>query len=165
MTGEAFDPIAEAHRQWEANDLAEPLAMAAATSIVRAQQLVSTAMDRALRPFDLTFARYEILMLLRFSRTGALPMTKVGERLMVHPTGITKLVDKLAQQGLVEREPNPADRRGTLARVTPAGVDLAAKASLAVADVRFGADLDDDDLEQLVGILRRMRERAGDLPG
>src|SRR5690606_16627100 len=80
------DEIAEARRQWEAHRLDEPLAMAAATSIMRAQQLVATAVDRALRPLGLTFARYEVLMLLDFSRQGALPITKVGERLMVHPT-------------------------------------------------------------------------------
>lgn len=160
---EVFDPIAEAQRQWTANDLAEPLAMAAATSIIRAHQLVTTAVDRVLRPLDLTFARYEVLMLLSFSRAGALPMTKVGERLMVHPTGITKLVDKLEQQGLVRREPNPVDRRGTLAHITPAGRDLAAKASLAVGDVRFGADLTNEDLAQLVELLRKLRAGAGDL--
>jgi DNA-binding MarR family transcriptional regulator len=158
-----FDAIAEARRQWVAHDLPEPLSMAAATSVMRAQQLVSTAVDRALRPLGLTFARYEVLMLLRFSRDGALPITRVGERLMVHPTGITKLVDKLEEQGLVRRAANPNDRRGTLASITPAGRDLAEKASRAVTDVRFGADLDDDDLETIVALVRRWRTRAGEL--
>jgi DNA-binding MarR family transcriptional regulator len=159
----AFDAIVEARRQWTAHDLPEGLAMAAATSVMRAQQLVSTAMDRALRPFGLTFARYEVLMLLQFTRDGALPITRVGERLMVHPTGITKLVDKLEEQGLVEREANPNDRRGTLAGITQAGRDLAAEASKAITEVRLGADLDDDDLEALVAIIRRWRIRAGEL--
>src|SRR5438445_6504290 len=116
VAGLPFDPIAEARRQWVAHELDEPAAMAAVTSIMRAQQLVSSTVDRALRPFGLTFARYEVLMLLVFSRSGALPITKMGERLMVHPTGITKLVDTLQQQGLVTRPPNPADGRRTLAR-------------------------------------------------
>jgi DNA-binding MarR family transcriptional regulator len=162
--GPVRDEIQEARRQWVAHDLDEPLAMAAATSIMRAQQLVATAVDRALRPLGLTFARYEVLMLLAFSREGALPITKVGERLMVHPTGITKLVDKLEQQGLVRREAHPTDRRGTLAGITDEGRDLAAKATTAVTAVRFGADLeDDDDLEQLIVLVRRLRQRAGDL--
>jgi DNA-binding MarR family transcriptional regulator len=160
-----FDAIAEARRQWEAHDLPEPLAMAAATSVMRAQQIVSTAVDRALRPFNLTFARYEVLMLLSFSKDGALPITRVGERLMVHPTGITKLVDKLEEHDLVRREANPNDRRGTLAEITPAGRELAAKATKAVTAVRLGADLDDEDLEHLVTLVRRWRERAGELPG
>src|SRR5262245_53466319 len=97
----SFDPLAEARRQWLARDLHEPLSMYAAVSIIHAQQVVTTAIDRALKPLGLTFARYEVLMLLSFSRTGALPITKVGERLLVHPTGITKLVDKLEAQQLV----------------------------------------------------------------
>ena len=158
------DEIEEARRQWVAHDLDEPLAMAAATSIMRAQQLVATAMDRALRPLGLTFARYEVLMLLLFSRQGALPITKVGERLMVHPTGITKLVDKLEQQGLVTREAHPTDRRGTLASITPEGRALAAEATAAVTSIRFGVDVDDDeDLEQVVALVQRLRARAGDL--
>ncbi len=162
--GPVRDEIQEARRQWVAHDLEEPVAMAAATSIMRAQQLVATAVDRALRPLGLTFARYEVLMLLGFSRDGALPITKVGERLMVHPTGITKLVDKLEQQGLVRREAHPTDRRGTLAGITPEGRELAAKATRAVTAVRFGADLEDDaDLEQLVVLVQRLRQRAGDL--
>ena len=137
--------------------------MAAATSVMRAQQIVATAVDRALRPLELTFARYEVLMLLRFSREGALPITKVGDRLMVHPTGITKLVDKLEQQGLVQREAHPTDRRGTLARITDDGRALADKATEAVTKVRFGADLSDDQLEEIVAVVRTLRTSAGDL--
>jgi DNA-binding MarR family transcriptional regulator len=137
--------------------------MAAATSIIRAQQIVSTAIDRALKPLGLTFARYEVLMLLSFSKQGALPITKMGERLMVHPTGMTKLIDKLEHNDLVRREANPADRRGTLTHITPAGRRLAARASRTVGEVRFGMNLEPDDLEALVDLLRRFRERVGDL--
>jgi DNA-binding MarR family transcriptional regulator len=163
VTTEPFDEIAEARRKWEANGLPEPLAMAAATSVMRAQQIVATAVDRALRPLGLTFARYEVLMLLRFSRDGALPITKVGDRLMVHPTGITKLVDKLEQQGLVQREAHPTDRRGTLARITDDGRELAQRATQAVTEVRFGTDLADTELEEMVALVRALRAGAGDL--
>jgi DNA-binding MarR family transcriptional regulator len=155
--GHGFDPLAEAERQWLAHGLEQPLAMYAAVSLIHAQQVVATAIDRALKPLRLTFARYEVLMILSFSKTGALPITKVGERLLVHPTGVTKLVDKLEADGLVQREPNPADRRGTLVRVTPAGVRLSRKATGLIAKVRFGAGLPDDDLDHLVEILRRLR--------
>lgn len=102
-------------------------------------------------------------MLLRFSRTGALPMTKVGDRLMVHPTGVTKLVDKLESEGLVRRQPNETDRRGTLARITPEGRRLADRATAAVARARFGVPLDDAELERLIAMVRRLRIAAGDL--
>jgi len=156
-----FDSLAEAHRQWLANDLEEPLAMYAAISVIRAQQLVTTTFERALKQFGLSFARYEVLMLLSLSKTGALPITKVGERLLVHPAGITKLVDKLEAQDLVRREANPDDRRGTLARITPEGRRLSRKATKVLGGIRFGANLPPDELEQLVELLRRMRSAAG----
>ena len=159
----AFDPISEAFRQWTEHRVDEPLAMMAATSIMRAQQLVATAVDRALRPHDLTFARYEVLMLLSFTRKGALPISKMGERLMVHPTGITKLIDKLEQQALVRREPNPADGRGTLARITPEGRRLAERSSRSVGEIRFGVDLEDAELNRMIQVLTKFRVRSGDL--
>jgi len=160
---ERFDPISEARRQWVARGLPEPLAMTAATSIVRAQQIVLTAVDRVLRPLGLTFARYEVLMLLSFTRRGALPMTKIGDRLMVHPTGITKLVDRLEHDGLVIRLPNPMDRRGTLAQITPAGRRLARKATRLVGEIRFGVDLESAKLDAITLLLNDVRQAAGDL--
>ena len=104
-----FDPIAEARRQWTVNDWGEPAAMAAATSIMRAQQLVLRRVDSALAPFGLTFARYEVLALLALSRRGELPMGKIGVRLMVHPASVTNAVDRLAAAGLVRRVAHPTD--------------------------------------------------------
>ena len=74
-----FDPISEASRQWSAHGWGEACeGMAAITSIVRAQQLFLGRIDAVLRPLELTFARYEVLMLLLFSRRGALPLNKIG---------------------------------------------------------------------------------------
>ena len=62
--------------------------MAAVTSIMRAQQVLMARLNEALRPFGLTFPRYEALMLLSFSRAGELPLGKIGERLQVHRTSL-----------------------------------------------------------------------------
>ncbi len=158
------DALAEARRQWEARGLAEPAAMAATTAVMRAQQLVSQAVERVLRPLGLSFARYEALMLLSFSRTGSLPLSKVGERLLVHPTSVTNTVDKLEQQGLVRRERHPSDRRTTLATITAEGRALAQRATTVMGEVRFGMPLDDDAAEALVALLTRLRAAAGDAP-
>jgi DNA-binding MarR family transcriptional regulator len=155
--GDGFDPLAEARRQWEAHDLEEPLAMTVATSVIHAHQVVSTAIDRALRPLGLTFARYEVLMLLSFSKAGSLPMNKVADRLLVQPAGVTKLVDRLAADDLVRRVPNPRDRRGTLVEITAAGRRLTREATRRAGEVRFGADLPDPELEQIVALLGRLR--------
>jgi hypothetical protein len=108
-----FDPIAQARRLWAEHGWAEAApGMAAVTSLMRAQQIVAARVDEALKPFGLSFARYEVLMLLLFSRRGSLPMARIGERLQVHPASVTNAVDRLEAQGLVRRSPHPTDRRG-----------------------------------------------------
>jgi DNA-binding MarR family transcriptional regulator len=160
----AFDPIAEARRQWAAHgweDAAD--GMAAVTSVFRAQQIYLSRIDEVLRPLGLTFARYEVLMLLSFSRTGALPLNKVGSRLQVHPTSVTNAVDRLEATGLIRRVPHPTDRRTTLAELTDEGRAQAAKATVAVNGAAFAQpELDAGDVTALVGILARLRRRAGD---
>jgi DNA-binding MarR family transcriptional regulator len=160
-----FDAIAEARRQWEAHGWKAPAAMAATTSVMRAHQILLARVDEALRPFDLTFARYEALVLLAFSRQGALPLGKMGDRLMLHPTSVTNIIDRLERQGLVERAAHPTDRRTTLARITDDGRRLVGKATEAVSATGFGVSaLDDAELDQLTGLLRRIRIDAGDFP-
>lgn len=159
-----FDPVAEARRQWEHHGWSDvALPMAVVTSVMRVQQILLASADRVLRPLGLTFARYEVLMLLSFSRRGALPLGKVGERLQVRPASVTSAVDRLERQGLVERVPNPADGRGTLAQLTPAGRRTAARATDAMnAEVFPGLGLDDRPLEDLFVLLRQLRQAAGD---
>jgi DNA-binding MarR family transcriptional regulator len=160
-----FDAIAEARRQWEARDWHAPAAMSAATSIMRVHQLVLAAVDEALRPLDLTFARYEALVLLAFSRQGSLPLGKMGDRLMLHPTSVTNIVDRLENQGLVERIAHPTDRRTTLAAITPEGRRVVGKATDAVSLTGFGlGGLTSAELDQLTALIRKTRIAAGDFP-
>ena len=101
----AADPIAEATRLWREHGWTDAAdGMAAITSLMRAQQIVLARVDAALKPFGVTFARYEVLMLLHFSRSPALPMSVIGDRLQVHPTSVTNAVDRLQESGLVSRE-------------------------------------------------------------
>ena len=95
-----FDPVAEARRHW-IDRWAVGEHMAAATSLMRAQQLVLAAVEDELRPFGLTFSSYEALMLLSFTRRGEMPLGKMSDRLMVHPASITNTVDRLEEKGLV----------------------------------------------------------------
>ena len=159
-----FDPIAEARRQWVDRGWADQAdAMVLVTSLMRAQQIVLSRVDGVLRPLDLTFARYEILMLLLFSRTGSLPLNKLGNRLQVHPTSVTSAVDRLETQGLVRRCPHPTDRRTTLAEITPAGRGLAAEASdLLNAKVFAEPWIPERGLATLNDALAELRHAAGD---
>jgi DNA-binding MarR family transcriptional regulator len=161
----SFDPIAEAKRQWTDHGWAAAAeGMAAVTSIMRAQQLLLAQADGALRPFSLTFARYEVLMLLSFSSRGSLPLGRVGERLQVNPASVTNAINRLEAAALVRREPNPFDGRGTLAAITDLGRELAREATLAMNESVFSAlGLPERALNELFALLRDLRRAAGDL--
>jgi DNA-binding MarR family transcriptional regulator len=162
-----FDPILEARRQWQAHGWVTAAdGMAAVTSIFRAQQIYLARIDAVLRPLGLTFARYEVLMLLMFSRAGSLPLSKVGARLQVHPTSVTNAVNRLAEDGLIARLPHPTDGRTTLAEITPSGRRLAEKATEAVnATVFQDPGLDASAISELVSVLQELRRGAGDFDG
>jgi DNA-binding MarR family transcriptional regulator len=157
-----FDPIAEARRHWEGR-WERGDAMAAATSVMRGAQIILAAVDEAVGPFDLTFARYEALVLLQFSRKGSLPLGKMGERLMIHPTSVTNIVDRLEASGFVQRVPHATDRRTTLAEITDEGRAVVEEATRAVTAASFALDgLNAKELEQLTRLRRRLRHSAGD---
>ena len=159
-----FDPIAEAQRQWAAHGWArEASAMATVTSIMRLQQIFLARADAVLRPFGLTFARYEVVMLLSFTSNGSLPLGKIGERLQVNAASVTNAVDRLEAQGLVTRRPNPGDGRGTLAAITAKGRRVAGRATLAMNNNVFSdLGLDAPALRTLFAALARLRQEAGD---
>jgi DNA-binding MarR family transcriptional regulator len=159
-----FDPIQEAHRQWVAHGWESAAdGMALVTSIVRAQQILLGRIDEQLRDLELTFARYELLMLLHFSRSGSLPLVAIGRRLQVHPTSITSAVDRLERQGFVVRVPHPSDRRTTLAELTDAGRERAIAATARLnATVFADPGVSEPQADALVRTLRAMRRAAGD---
>ncbi len=159
-----FDPIAEARRQWVAHGWADAAeGMEVVTSVMRVHQLLLAAVDEVLAPFGLTFARFELLTLLSFTKEGALPLGKIGARLQVHPTSVTNAVDRLEGEGLVRRDPHPTDRRAVLATLTPEGRELAARAADALNRQIFTAlPLGEAQLGRVTKALRSLRSAAGD---
>ena len=107
-----FDPIDRAGQLWERywpdEDREVYASMRAVTSIMRAHQILIAELDSMLRPFGITFSRYEALVLLTHSREGSLPLSTIGERLQVHATSVTNVIDRLEGAGLVRRAPNRA---------------------------------------------------------
>ncbi len=157
-----FDPISRAGELWTEH-FGSAAAMRVATSIMRAQQLLLTRFDRILKPYQLTFARYEALVLLHFSRAGQLPLSVIGERLMVHPTSVTNTVDRLVAQGFVARRPNPRDGRGVLACLTDSGRATVRRATDDLMRDGFGlGSYDEPQLDEMFELLRELRLAAGD---
>src|SRR6478735_6078652 len=157
-----FDPISEAKRNWAQHWGDDPVpSMAAVTSIMRAQQILLARLNDTLKPFDLTFPRYEALMLLYYSRAGALPLGKISDRLQVHRTSVTNIIDGLERSGLVTREPHERDRRTTLAAITPQGRETASAVTPILNGLRFGTEpLGREDLDSITTILERLRSDA-----
>ena len=158
------DPIREAHRQWVRHGWAESAdGMVMVTSLVRVQQLLLERIDAVLRPLELTFARYEVLRLLSFSSAGAMPMTRLGSLLQVHPTSVTSAVDRLERQGFVERQRQDDDRRVVLASITSSGRAVVEKATDGLnTEVFERPGLSATQLSALTDLLGVLRADAGD---
>ncbi|MFD5100149.1 MarR family winged helix-turn-helix transcriptional regulator [Streptomyces albidochromogenes] len=110
--------------------------------------------DEAAAQHALTGAQARVLGLLSVEAT---PMRRIARKLKCEPSNITGIVDRLEARGLVERRPDPADRRVKLAAATEEGRRTAAKlrASLDFAREPLGG-LSEDERTALRDLLKRM---------
>jgi len=163
-----MDPIREAHRQWITHGWdAAADGMAMVTSVVRVHQLLMERIDGVLRPLSLSFARYEVLRLLSFTRAGALPMARLGSLLQVHPTSVTSAVDRLERQGYVARSRSVDDRRVVLAAITDAGREAVEEATVGLNTEVFEKPgfADPEQVAALTRLLDDLRAAGGDAVG
>jgi DNA-binding MarR family transcriptional regulator len=158
------DPIALARANWERagwGDVAD--GMVAVTSVMRAHQILLARVEAALRPYDLSFSRYELLRLLAFSGSGALAITKASDRLQVHVTSVTHAIRRLEGDGLVERVPHPTDGRTTLVRITALGRSTVEDATVTLnTDVFADIGISDEASRTLSTAIGALRRHAGD---
>jgi DNA-binding MarR family transcriptional regulator len=93
-------------------------------------------------------------------RHGPMRPGALAEHLRIAPRSATEVVDDLQQRGLVERTPDPADRRATLLTLTASGLATgdAIRAARQAAAERFFAGLSETDRSDLTRILRHLRE-------
>ena len=158
------DPVEWVRSRWDSQALPESKRFAAVASVMRTHQVVTAALDQALREFELSRTMYLVLVTLGLSNRGALPLSYLSRYLMVHPTTVTQLVDELEKRSLVRRMPHPTDRRTTLAEILPAGRRLLKQATVGAAAAGFGmAGVDDQTLGTVTSSLRRVRRAVGDL--
>ena len=152
------DPVEEAVRQW-APRYPGVEGFRALTSLVRSYAAAVREVDRTLRPLGLTLSRFEILLLLSFSRAGRLPMMRIRDLLLVHGSSVTYLVGRLEEAGWVSRGPHPDDRRVSLVSLTDAGRALVERAAARLAESGVGvfAALDEERLAQLGDLLDELR--------
>jgi len=106
----------------------------------------------------LTVARYDVLMHLDMAG-GLLRLTDLAQAVVLSPSGLSKLLDRMQDSGLVERQPDPVDARSTFAALTTHGRDLVRSARPrhhAFLQQIFGDVLDDRDLADAIRIMARL---------
>jgi DNA-binding MarR family transcriptional regulator len=111
-----------------------------------------------LAPWDITPSQSRAIGVLR--RHGTMRLSELSEHLRIVARSTTEVVDGLQERGLVERLPDPHDRRATLVRLTPAGNDVATaiRAARHAEAEGFFSGLSDTDRTQLARILRTLRD-------
>lgn len=114
-----------------------------------------------------TLQQYNVLRILRGAGEDGLPTLEIGARMIERTPGVTRIVDRLENKGLVCRERNAADRRQVWCHITTRGLDLLARLDgpVAAGDAAIFEGMDEAELETLVGSLDRLRARLSDATG
>ena len=116
------------------------------------------------RDHGLTMARYDVLAQLDMAG-GRLGLSELAASLLLSPSGLSKLLDRMEASGLVRRDPDPRDARAAFAAITPHGrslVSMARQGHHAFLQRTFGDALDAHDLADLTRIMNRL---SASLPG
>ena len=112
----------------------------------------------SLLPWEITPSQSRALSVLL--REGPQRLSALAEHLRIAARSATEVVDDLADRGLAAREPDPADRRATLVRLTPSGIEAgdAIRAARHAEAERFFGSLNATDRADLSRILRKLRD-------
>ena len=148
---------------WDTETLGDPAGILAMASVLRLRELLLANLEEAVAPLGLSGTDYLVLLTVLLGPDGRRPLGRIARAMMVHPTTITQVVDRLEEQKLLVRVPHPSDRRTTLASLTPRGRTTCAAATAALRESRFGMPgISDAELEDLVRRITPLRRPAGD---
>jgi DNA-binding MarR family transcriptional regulator len=158
-----YDPVAASRERWIQQGWTDSAAgMAAVVSVMRAEQIFLNRATDILRPLGLTFARYQVLGMLRWA--GPLTLGAVGHRLWITPGTVTNAIDRLEGAELCRRVSHPTDARATLVEITAKGRRLFDRSVERLnADLFASVGLSDDELDQLVRLIEKVRAAEGDV--
>jgi DNA-binding MarR family transcriptional regulator len=135
---------------------------------MRVHRTVTDELARRLeRAHDLPLLHYGVLITLVSAPGRRLRMSDLADQVLTSPSGMTRAVARLRQEGLVEREHDPDDQRSFLVSLTPAGVRRLREAQVthhaAVRELLFGG-LEGNDIERLAAIYERAMPGVLDVP-
>jgi DNA-binding MarR family transcriptional regulator len=139
--------------------------LAAWRGLLAAHATLISRLDAELeREHGLPLTSYEVLLYLADAEGGRLRMGELADRLLLSRSGITRLVDRLERQGMIERERCENDGRGFNAVLTAKGrrkLDAARPAHLGGVRRHFLAQLEPGELDSLAAIWGRLLGQAG----
>ena len=159
----AYDPVEASRERWIEQGWTDTAAgMAAVVSVMRAEQIFLRRASDSLRPLGLTFARYQVLGMLRWA--GPLTLGAIGHRLWITPGTVTSSVDRLEAADLCRRASHPTDARATLLEITAKGRRLFDRAVDCLnTDLFSTVGLEEAELDLLVGLIGKIRAAEGDM--
>lgn len=135
--------------------------------LLRVHSALVKALDaELLADHDLPLTSYEVLINLQAAPDHRRRMAELAEGVLLSRSGMTRLVDRLERDGLLERDACVSDGRGTFAVLTPKGEDLLRRARRTHLDgvrERFLRHFSEDELEQLAQYWNRVLPGAADL--
>jgi DNA-binding MarR family transcriptional regulator len=118
------------------------------------------AMQQMLKEFDLTPSQYNVLRILRGAGQDGLRCAEIGERMLTHDPDITRLLDRLGREGLVERRRDGRDRRVVYSRISLEGLRLLKQMDPAVdkASKSLFGHMSKPRLEAMIDLLEEVRQ-------
>ncbi len=130
--------------------------------IAQLMRLATRGIDEVFAVHGISLGEFDVLAALRRGGAGTtLTPTQLARVAMVSPGGMTNRLDRLERAGLISRAPDPADRRGSLVTLTPAGRDVADRAveDLVGAESAVAADLSDAERLRFEKTLDKLLKR------
>ena len=134
-------------------------------AFIQAHARISRRLDEELRAeHDLSLAEYDALLVIADAPDRRIRMRQLSDRVLLSKSGVTRLIDRLVLDGLVERDTCLTDARGAEAVLTPAGLERLRRASrthLRGIDEHFLASIEPADLATIERTMLTVAERAG----
>ena len=140
--------------------------MRALTGLLVVSGRLRQRLEDACAPAGLSHHQYNTLRILRGAGEAGRTRGEVAARLIDRAPDVTRLLDRLAQRGLVQRHRGRKDRRTSRARLTPEGAAALARVDEAIREVRreFFAGLSAEEMAQLSGVLELLVEPPSESP-
>lgn len=134
-------------------------------AFLQAHAVVTRRLEAELRAErNLSLAEYDALVNLAVADDRRLRMSELADRVVLSRSGVSRLVDRLAADGLVARRACPTDARGSWAELTPAGLDRlrgAAPVHLRGVDAHFLSSIAEEERDGFVRVLEAVVRGVG----